>query len=264
MATAQAKAALRAQRKQNGLCIHCGAKAVERQTRCQRCADRDKQNRKRYAARDIANGVCPRLGCQNLLPPGRSVCPACVQRNEAERKQRHSVRIKTGLCVICGAVAVVGQTKCQRHAANVREQTGRLRAERRKRGICVRCGVGNVMKGRRACEDCRNKTAQRRTGRKLTVLQAYGGASCVGCGEQEIAVLQIDHINGGGNDHARQIGNGNVSRGRGMMYQWLIENNFPPGFRVLCSNCNIRAHRKLPFPKQTQPQLLRSDHRVSR
>ena len=58
----------------------------------------------------------------------------------------------------------------------------------------------------------------------------YYGKNCVCCGENRREFLSIDHINGGGNQHRQKIGN--------KTWRWLIKNNFPPGFRVLCHNCN--------------------------
>lgn len=55
---------------------------------------------------------------------------------------------------------------------------------------------------------------------------------CKCCGENKIEFLSIDHINGGGTKHRKEIGGGQL------MYQWLIKNNFPKGFRILCFNCN--------------------------
>ncbi len=60
-------------------------------------------------------------------------------------------------------------------------------------------------------------------------LEAYGGV-CSCCGEARYEFLAIDHINGGGGKHRREIGN--------KITRWLIANDFPPGFRVLCHNCN--------------------------
>lgn len=73
------------------------------------------------------------------------------------------------------------------------------------------------------------------------VFDAYGGPVCACCGETETVVLTVDHINGGGNQHRRQIQKENpvVYRGDGsMLRKWLSDNNFPPGFQVLCFNCN--------------------------
>jgi hypothetical protein len=55
---------------------------------------------------------------------------------------------------------------------------------------------------------------------------------CACCGETTYEFLCIDHINGGGAQHAQEIG-------RGKIYRWLINNSFPIGFRVLCHNCNL-------------------------
>ncbi|HYT41427.1 MAG TPA: hypothetical protein VEP90_03720 [Methylomirabilota bacterium] len=89
------------------------------------------------------------------------------------------------------------------------------------------------------CLECQrkfNKDANER--RKLKVFTVYsdGTPRCACCGELELTVLTIDHINGGGNKHRKQIGYGKGSGAH--TYRWLIHNNFPEGFRVLCMNCN--------------------------
>lgn len=61
------------------------------------------------------------------------------------------------------------------------------------------------------------------------VLNHYG-AECVCCGENRIEFLTIDHIDGGGNKHRKRVNQN--------FYFWLLKNNFPNGYRVLCMNCN--------------------------
>ena len=63
---------------------------------------------------------------------------------------------------------------------------------------------------------------------------AYGGYVCACCKETEQSFLCIDHINNDGYQHRKEIG----FRGGIGIYLWLIRNNFPPGFQVLCFNCN--------------------------
>jgi hypothetical protein len=77
--------------------------------------------------------------------------------------------------------------------------------------------------------------------RKAKVISAYGN-KCVCCGLDDIEVLSIDHINGGGTKHRRNVGLGTN------FYRWIIKNNFPIGFRTLCLNCNISlgTHGKCP------------------
>jgi len=72
---------------------------------------------------------------------------------------------------------------------------------------------------------------RKRFDRKLQVLSHYG-SKCQCCGEDNPDLLTIDHVNGGGNKHRRSIGE---SSG---IHRWLVKNNFPDGFRLLCFNCN--------------------------
>lgn len=74
---------------------------------------------------------------------------------------------------------------------------------------------------------------------KIQVLSHYSNdndnPTCKTCGENHIEFLEIDHINGGGREHRKQLHlYGNV------LYRWLIKNNYPSGFQVLCSNCNTK------------------------
>lgn len=76
----------------------------------------------------------------------------------------------------------------------------------------------------------------RNKNKRLEILNYYSNGAmrcmCPGCTISTLEFLTIDHINGGGNIHRRQIGNGNV-------YSWLKRKGFPTGFRVLCYNCNL-------------------------
>lgn len=75
-----------------------------------------------------------------------------------------------------------------------------------------------------------NKKSNQKT-RKL-VLLAYG-SKCTCCGEKESDFLDIDHINGDGVQHTKQL----AKEGIGFT-TWLKKNNFPKDFQVLCRNCN--------------------------
>jgi hypothetical protein len=76
---------------------------------------------------------------------------------------------------------------------------------------------------------------------KLKVLSVYsdGKMACACCGISYIEFLTIDHLEGGGARHRREVGNGKLNNGGGAFYDWLKKNNFPPGYRVLCQNCNF-------------------------
>jgi hypothetical protein len=68
---------------------------------------------------------------------------------------------------------------------------------------------------------------------KNLVFDHYGHkCSCPECGEAHFEFLTIDHIDGGGRKHRKDLKIGNL-------YRWLVKNNFPLGFRTLCMNCNF-------------------------
>jgi hypothetical protein len=67
-----------------------------------------------------------------------------------------------------------------------------------------------------------------------------GEAKCQ-CGVNELALLTIDHIAGGGNQHRKEIGLKGAGYG---FYRWLKKNGFPPGYQVLCWNCQFRKRRQ--------------------
>jgi hypothetical protein len=68
------------------------------------------------------------------------------------------------------------------------------------------------------------------------VFNAYGGFICACCGESEPAFLSIDHIHNDGAAHRKQVLGSRTMSGY-MTYKWLRKNGFPPGFQVLCMNC---------------------------
>jgi len=78
--------------------------------------------------------------------------------------------------------------------------------------------------------------AERRKNIRTEVLFHYGGnpPKCNCCGESIIEFLCIDHVDGGGNKHRKQI-----SLIGSNFYFWLKRNGFPKGYQVLCHNCNM-------------------------
>ena len=68
------------------------------------------------------------------------------------------------------------------------------------------------------------------------VIEHYGG-KCVCCGESHLEFLCLDHINGNGNKHRKEIG-----AGANVIF-WIRKNNYPIGlFQILCANCNLGKH----------------------
>src|SRR5688572_10940816 len=75
---------------------------------------------------------------------------------------------------------------------------------------------------------------------KEAVMNVYtnGEGTCRHCGQGDIDVLCLDHINDDGAEHRRQVG-GKLLAGL-RMYRWITKNDYPPIFQVLCANCNLK------------------------
>ncbi len=102
---------------------------------------------------------------------------------------------------------------------------------RRARGQCVECHKAA----------CRLGARRRHELLKAEIIAHYGGV-CAKCGEADLDVLTVDHPNQDGSDHRKGIGMGRNS-GSNKFYRWLKSNKFPPVFRILCLNCNMKAWR---------------------
>ena len=64
---------------------------------------------------------------------------------------------------------------------------------------------------------------------RLEIVEILGGV-CVNCGFDDIRALQVDHIDGGGTQEAREIGNHKIYK--------KIRDIGPEGYQLLCANCN--------------------------
>ena len=98
---------------------------------------------------------------------------------------------------------------------------------RKSNDICVKCGL--PAPSGICCNLCKAKAIARmsklRKANRIKVIQHYGG-ECVYCGEKTIQFLTVDHINGGGTRHRRDILKGSID-------PWLIKNNDPNGYQLL-------------------------------
>lgn len=128
--------------------------------------------------------------------------------------------LPAGACKACRAVQTrdykylhpeVSKKACRKYAAKQTEEQKEER-KRRQRELA--------------------KTRNRRL--KEEAMTAYGGMVCSCCGEKIPEFLTIDHMNGDGGAHRRREG----LKSSTSYYRWLKVRNYPPGFRVLCFNCN--------------------------
>ncbi|MDE1814796.1 MAG: hypothetical protein KGI05_09085 [Thaumarchaeota archaeon] len=76
--------------------------------------------------------------------------------------------------------------------------------------------------------------------RRAIVINHYtkGENKCQCCGESILILLTIEHDNQDGAKHRHE----GIHSGSDLI-NWLIRNNFPEGFSVLCSTCNVGKYR---------------------
>lgn len=122
---------------------------------------------------------------------------------------------------------------------------------------CIDCKIEKsreefygIKKKASRCKQCQSKHLKAyRAQERIAALIAYGGknpiCSCPECSENRLPFLCIDHINGGGCKHRKELckdqysnRDGKCSPGGGVFYRWLRKNSYPSGYRVLCYNCN--------------------------
>lgn len=144
---------------------------------------------------------------------------------------RHMRRLKEkNICGTCKGPSD-GCWSCPKCRKEKRDKV----AELRRRGICTSDSCGKpVAPGRKLCDKCLKYHRNEHYKLRDQAFAAYGGAVCVCCGETEKVFLCLDHINNDGAQDRR--------RGRATLYRRLRAAKWPPGFQILCHNCNYAKH----------------------
>jgi hypothetical protein len=155
--------------------------------------------------------------------------------------------------------------------AQVAARYARLRSS----GLCFDCNNPSATPVCSTCKKIRNQVywdryrerqlvygKERRKKLKLSAFNAYGGAECKCCGERTVEFLSIDHIDGNGSEHRRKIASGENGSPKSQavkFYEWLRANSYPPGFQVLCMNCNFAKGHFGKCPHQLKREASTND-----
>lgn len=244
MAQSDSKKALLARRREAGQCVQCGVDAGGK-SKCGPCAQKNAECRKVRSQKRREAGLCP--NCKQPAKPGCYLCQDCITKASKCGLDHYYRNKAAGNCRYCGKDSG-GKSRCaecqEKYATSQQKNYKRLKAE----GRCTECRNPNDSPDHVFCTSCREKKRDINKKRwdelRLSALSAYGGPICAGCGCDEATILEIDHVDGGGNKHRAEIGQSNL-------YLWLKQNNYPPGFRILCPTCNKKAHRGLPLGKES-------------
>lgn len=91
---------------------------------------------------------------------------------------------------------------------------------------------------------------------KFVVFNYYSNGSmrcnCPGCGMRGLKFLSMDHINGHGGKHRKDL----KLIGGSEMYKWLLYRGFPDGYQVLCHSCNQAKGRWGICPHEAKQRRL--------
>jgi predicted restriction endonuclease len=204
-------------------CGACGRPALPGKTRCQTHTDIASEQARARRRNLLDAGlcpVCPKREPPKPIVPGMSACRPCLDKQKAQTTKNRPKYVKT-----------------QRVSAN------KWRADCLARGICPECNLRKVRKGKTSCEVCGRRMSRHacatHAAHRDAVLAHYGHKCATpGCVEVTKEFLHVDHIDGGGNAHLKEIGFGKI-------FRWLIKNNFPPGFQILCVDCNVEKRDRL-------------------
>lgn len=136
---------------------------------------------------------------------------------------------------------------------------GHRNPERYANGTCKQCTKDKAEAWRRdpvnwekRRETERLRAQRQRQADREAALVKYG-PDCQCCGESIETFLTIDHIDGDGADHRKEIFGSNYKNrppAGHRTYRWLRLNGYPSGFQVLCFNCNYAKHALGACPHQ--------------
>ena len=147
-------------------------------------------------------------------------------------KSRHGKEIIVYRCKLCIRGRRVDAYHADPKANNAATNAWRRANPEAAKAIVTRCYEKNKDK-------YLPRAVERRLERRLLVLSHYAGGDpkCCLCEEKHHEFLALDHIDGGGTKHHEELGD--KHRGE-KFYKWIIKQNFPSGYRVLCHNCNFK------------------------
>lgn len=147
-------------------------------------------------------------------PPSSYICPTCNQDRPASSYGRTKDRPRR----------FQDCRKCRREKAIAD-------------GKCATCFTYRPEQGQKRCPRClktqRDCSLKRHRALRLVALQHYAvnRLACACCGETDVEFLTLDHIDNNGAEQRRSMASHTI-------WNWLKQNGYPPGFQVLCFNCN--------------------------
>lgn len=123
-----------------------------------------------WQIKKIEEGNCPR--CGKKVEDRHYFCISCREKINKEKRERNRIKKLDGVCVYCGKTAMEGCSLCKKCSDKNKENSKRnyrknkeeilqksrnTYEERKKKGLCVRCGKDKKGEYGRMCKSCRMK-----------------------------------------------------------------------------------------------------------
>ncbi len=215
---------------------------------------------------------CSTIKCDNVAALDLKRCEKCNTYHRERARKLRAAKKGSDLCSDpdCKRKSAPGRRKCEFHLAYMREYKKAYRAKARMaktKNHCQKDDCKNLADpGYKSCTRCRTQALAREAQwkkekpeeyqaklanlrdqhveRRVRVLEKYGGAQCVCCGERELKLLCLDHINGGGLKERKEATA--LGESKANIYYWLEKRGYPDQgkYRVLCHNCNCSLGHK--------------------
>lgn len=232
------------ERLDNGLCVRARCQqfnpdAPDKQL-CADCRAHEAEKQRKYREQRRAKGKCVMAGCgRPLAKDSATRCELHQQENREDARKAVQKRKERGLCQSCGSVPPQdGRTVCKPCSDRDSAASSRRYRDRKARGKCYFC-ENDPVPGRTLCSYHEEKYKEYRLDLKIEMMEAYGGAFCGKCGEDDPFALEIHHLEGGGCQHRSEVSHGQSGYA---FYLHLRRNGYPPGYGVLCPTCHQKEH----------------------
>lgn len=241
-----------------GLC-YCGRARIKGKKLCERCRQIQKGVSSRKKRRCTALGLC--VSCGKKVELRHIYCEKHLKYRK-ERSKQHLLRQRKavishygGKCFCCGLddirfltidhISGCGRTDRKEHGFGSSFYNWLIKNNFPEgfRVACTNCNSSRGMHGycphrpkdkiiKKLDMKPRNLRARAALVKRRALILDHYDHRCACCGESRAEFLTIDHINGGGLAHRRSLKMPSIDR-------WLIAQNFPEGFQLLCWNCNL-------------------------
>lgn len=187
------------------------------------------------------------------------ICLNCEKEFNAYRKSLEYCSRKCfglssrlfGPCTICGIkharIRPTGYEAWYNHPTTGKTICDSCYSKIPRKKLCVECGStkdtrwSSNEKGV-ICHKCEMVLYRRKVKLKVFTHYSKGKPVCCikDCDIDDMDMLSLDHTNDDGAAHRKQVG----AKTGTFMYEWAIKNNFPPIFKVMCWNHNIKKQLK--------------------